>query len=74
LVHPANSSAPKRHEKRFSMQRNGSLPRDGFEAARLEDIAARAGRSRGAFYANYRDKEELFFALRERALHVYGLI
>jgi AcrR family transcriptional regulator len=39
--------------------------RDGFEAARLEDIAAAAGYTRGAFYANFADKEELFFALLE---------
>jgi AcrR family transcriptional regulator len=37
--------------------------RDGFEAARLEDIAARAGYTRGAFYANFEDKEDIFFEL-----------
>jgi AcrR family transcriptional regulator len=40
--------------------------RDGFEAARLEDIAAGAGYTRGAFYANYGGKEEIFFALLEK--------
>src|SRR5260370_39615254 len=40
--------------------------RDGFEAARLEDIAAGAGYTRGAFYANYGGKEEIFFALLEQ--------
>ena len=40
--------------------------RDGFEAARLEDIAAGAGYTRGAFYANYAGKEEIFFALLEQ--------
>ena len=39
--------------------------RDGFEAARLEDIAAAAGYTRGAFYANFDSKEELFMALLE---------
>lgn len=39
--------------------------RDGFEMARLEDIAAAAGKTRGAFYANFRDKEDVFFALFE---------
>lgn len=39
--------------------------RDGFEAARLEDIAAHAGYTRGAFYANFKSKEDLFFALLE---------
>ena len=37
--------------------------RDGFEAARLEDIAAGAGYTRGAFYANFESKEDIFFAL-----------
>jgi len=38
---------------------------DGFEAARLEDIAALAGYTRGAFYANFKSKEDIFFALFE---------
>ncbi len=40
--------------------------RDGFEAAKLEEIAAQAGYTRGAFYANFESKEDLFFALLER--------
>jgi AcrR family transcriptional regulator len=40
--------------------------RDGFEAARLEDIAGLAGYTRGAFYANFQSKEDIFFALLER--------
>ncbi len=40
--------------------------RDGFEASRIEDIAREAGHTRGAFYANFESKEELFFALLER--------
>ncbi|MGB6130296.1 MAG: TetR family transcriptional regulator [Acidobacteriaceae bacterium] len=39
--------------------------RDGFEMTRLEDIAVAAGKTRGAFYANFRDKEDVFFALFE---------
>ncbi|MGC2638978.1 MAG: TetR family transcriptional regulator [Acidobacteriaceae bacterium] len=42
--------------------------RDGFEMARLEDIAAAAGKTRGAFYANFGDKEDVFFALFEENL------
>jgi AcrR family transcriptional regulator len=38
---------------------------DGFEAARLEDIAAGAGYTRGAFYAHFKSKEDIFFALFE---------
>lgn len=37
--------------------------RDGFEAAKLEEIAADAGYTRGAFYANFDSKEDLFMAL-----------
>jgi AcrR family transcriptional regulator len=40
--------------------------RDGFEAARLEDIAALAGYTRGAFYAHFEGKEDIFFALLEQ--------
>jgi AcrR family transcriptional regulator len=42
--------------------------RDGFEASRIEDIAAEAGRSRGAFYANFDSKTEVFLALRSLAV------
>jgi AcrR family transcriptional regulator len=38
----------------------------GFEAARLEDIANEAGHTRGAFYAHFSHKEDLFFALLEQ--------
>ena len=38
----------------------------GFEAARLEDISAKAGYTRGAFYANFKCKEDIFFALLEQ--------
>lgn len=39
--------------------------RDGFQSARIEDIAAEAGKTRGAFYDNFRDKEDVFFAIFE---------
>jgi AcrR family transcriptional regulator len=42
-----------------------TFARDGFEAARLEDIASLAGYTRGAFYANFKSKEDIFFALLE---------
>jgi len=45
--------------------------RDGFEAARIEDIAALAGYTRGAFYANFGDKEEIFFAMMEQWITQY---
>jgi AcrR family transcriptional regulator len=36
--------------------------RDGFEAASVEHITEAAGFSRGAFYSNFRTKDELFIA------------
>jgi AcrR family transcriptional regulator len=39
--------------------------RDGFEAASLEDIAAAAGKTRGAFYSHFQNKEDVFFAIFE---------
>ena len=39
--------------------------RDGFEMARLEDIASEAGKTRGAFYAHFENKEDVFFAIFE---------
>jgi AcrR family transcriptional regulator len=35
----------------------------GFHAATIEQICERAGYTRGAFYSNFRTKEDLFFAL-----------
>src|SRR5581483_3847530 len=43
--------------------------RDGFEAARIEDIAAHAGHTRGAFYSNCETKESLFLALLEQQVY-----
>lgn len=40
--------------------------RDGFEASRIDDIARAAGYTRGAFYAHFQTKEDLFFALLEQ--------
>jgi AcrR family transcriptional regulator len=42
--------------------------RVGFELARVEDIATAAGKTRGAFYANFKDKEDIFFAIFEEDL------
>ncbi len=62
-----------RHQERTDLTRTRFLQaaekifaRDGFEAAKLEEIAAEAGYTRGAFYANFESKEDLFFALLER--------
>ncbi len=37
----------------------------GFEKTQLEEVAARAGYTRGAIYAHYSSKEDLFLALME---------
>ncbi|WP_420236373.1 TetR/AcrR family transcriptional regulator [Telmatobacter bradus] len=38
----------------------------GFEKTQLEEVAARAGFTRGAIYAHYAGKEDLFLALMKR--------
>jgi len=44
----------------------------GFAGASVEEIAAEAGFTRGAFYSNFRTKEELFAELlQQRAFSVY---
>ncbi len=40
--------------------------RDGYERAQIEAIAAQAGRTKGAVYAHFHSKEDIFFALIER--------
>jgi AcrR family transcriptional regulator len=40
----------------------------GFEAARLDDVAARAGVAKGTLYLYFRDKEALFEALVRNAV------
>jgi len=38
----------------------------GFDKTQLEEVAARAGYTRGAIYAHYASKEDLFLALMEK--------
>jgi len=71
--HSARAALPSRQQARTEATRRKLVlaaerifARDGFEAARLEDIAALAGYTRGAFYANFDSKEDIFFALLER--------
>ncbi|MBO1417640.1 TetR/AcrR family transcriptional regulator [Streptomyces sp. FH025] len=40
----------------------------GFHATSIRDIVARAGLTRGAFYSNYQDKEQLFLALYDQQI------
>lgn len=61
-----------KHQQRTEATRRALLEaarrifaRDGFEASRIEDIASATGHTRGAFYAHFSSKEDLFFALLE---------
>ncbi|MHB2024105.1 MAG: TetR/AcrR family transcriptional regulator [Mycobacteriales bacterium] len=47
--------------------------RDGFHRATVEGISDEAGYSKGAFYANFKDKEALFLALVETRLNLRAL-
>lgn len=62
-----------RHKQRTAATRRALLQsarrifaRDGFEASRIQDIAAAAGHTRGAFYAHFSTKADLFFAILEQ--------
>lgn len=64
---PANKHQQRTEATRRKLLRSarGIFARDGFEAARIEDIAAHSGHTRGAFYANFSSKEDVFFAMIE---------
>jgi len=62
-----------KHQQRTEATRRALLgaalrifARDGFEASRIRDIADATGHTRGAFYAHFSSKEDLFFALFEQ--------
>jgi AcrR family transcriptional regulator len=73
MAMPSIRKAPNKHQQRTEETYRKLIAaglrifaRDGFEASRIEDIAAEAGHTRGAFYANFDTKEDLFFALLEQ--------
>ncbi len=43
--------------------------RDGYERAQIDEIAKLSGRTRGAVYAQYKTKEQLFFAVQEQRIN-----
>jgi AcrR family transcriptional regulator len=45
--------------------------REGYAAAQLDEIAATAGRSKGAVYTHFKSKEDLFLALFEHRTRSY---
>jgi AcrR family transcriptional regulator len=76
----AKSALPplNRHQQKTETTRRALLKaarkifaRDGFEACRIEDIAAGAGYTRGAFYAHFQTKQDLFFALLEQETNLH---
>ncbi len=73
MAAPAATRERTKHQQRTDATRHALLDaakrifaRDGFEAARIEDIAGATGHTRGAFYAHFNSKEDLFFALFEQ--------
>ena len=67
-----NGKRPNKHRQKTEATRTALLSsarrvfaNQGFEASRIEDIAAKTGHTRGAFYAHFSTKEDLFFALLE---------
>jgi AcrR family transcriptional regulator len=46
--------------------------RNGFESAQMDEIAARAERSKGAVYLHFKSKEDLFLALIEHRIRAYS--
>ena len=66
--------AESREQTRASLRNAAAelVAAQGLQGTSIEQIAERAGFSRGAFYANYRTKEELFAELlQERVYTVY---
>jgi len=51
-----------------SQQPRWCSPRHGLDQARVDDIAARAGKSKGAFYLHFDSKEEAFREIIESLL------
>jgi AcrR family transcriptional regulator len=69
-VQPGERESANRHAAKSAQTRARLLEsaekifaRDGFESAKLEEIAAGAGYTRGAFYATFDSKEDLFIEL-----------
>jgi AcrR family transcriptional regulator len=70
-----SSGQPTKHQIKTEATLRGLLEaaetifvRDGYERAQIETIAAEAGRTKGAIYAHFQSKEDIFFALLERRI------
>jgi AcrR family transcriptional regulator len=60
---PAKGSKRVRTRARLVEAAARVIAEKGFERTSLEDVAARAGMTRGAIYGNFRNKEDLFLAV-----------
>lgn len=77
---PRRTSAPRKLRVAFAQDRTRAtrrllmdaalrvFVRDGFEKASVQTIAAEAGRTTGALYAHFKDKEHLFLSLLEERM------
>jgi AcrR family transcriptional regulator len=70
--HPPAATEPKKPGKRDRTRAAlitaaaAVIGEKGYDRTTLEEVAARAGMTRGAIYGNFGDKEELFLAVIER--------
>jgi AcrR family transcriptional regulator len=75
MAHPAKSSENKhqartrRTQSRILDAAQSIFAEQGFENTQLEQVATRAGYTRGAIYAHYASKEDLFLALLEQRVY-----
>lgn len=67
---PRRSRADQREQTRQRLldAAAAAFAEHGFQGASIDDIAARAGFTRGAFYSNFDDKSELLVQLCERRI------
>jgi AcrR family transcriptional regulator len=68
LSRPATTRLRKRAETRESLLRSAAklFCRYGLEGASVDQVAQHAGYTKGAFYANFRSKEELFLVMLDQ--------
>ena len=65
---PSESTRRKKTRDKLLQAAYDVFAETGVHAASVEMITERAGFTRGAFYSNFDNKEELFFALAEREM------
>jgi AcrR family transcriptional regulator len=65
MKRPAKTRRQKQAETRTSLLRSAAkmFCRKGLEGASIEEVAQEAGYTKGAFYANFKSKEELFLVM-----------